>query len=501
MAINIKRYVDITSGVAGAAAFGVRQLIGRIFSTNVLIPTGSYISFGSPQEVGTYFGTTSAEYLRAVFYFAWVSKLIKKARSISYARWVDAAVAPSIYGTTTAKALGTYTPITAGGFSLVINGVATAFTALDLSAAGTLAAVAAAVQTKIRTGAGAMFTTATVTFDIPTQRFILILGTTGAATITVTDGAQTPLAALGWTSAFPDTILSNGAAIQTIDDVLTASAVSSDAFGAFLFMPTLSLDQVTSAANWNDTQNVMFMFTQRVVAADRSTWNAALDDISGIGLTLAPLAAEYPEMVPMIILAATDWDRPGASQNYMYQTFNLTASVESDADANIYDALRINYYGVTQSNGTLRAFYQRGLLMGGLTDPVDMNVYANEMWLKSAITAGIINLLLAVSRVPANTQGRAMVLNRILPVIKAAIFNGVISVGKTLTPDQIASVTDITGSDKAWQQVQNQGWWLDVVIAPFVNDQTQQTEYKATYTLVYAKDDAVRKVIGSDVLV
>ena len=67
MAISLKRYVDITSGVGAGVGVAARLLIGRFFSTNPLIPTNSSIDFDSADAVSTYFGSTSDEYLRAVF--------------------------------------------------------------------------------------------------------------------------------------------------------------------------------------------------------------------------------------------------------------------------------------------------------------------------------------------------------------------------------------------------------------------------------------------------
>jgi hypothetical protein len=42
--------------------------------------------------------------------------------------------------------------------------------------------------------------------------------------------------------------------------------------------------------------------------------------------------------------------------------------------------------------------------MGLATDPVDMNVYANEIWLKDAAGAAILSLLLSLGKVSANAR-------------------------------------------------------------------------------------------------
>lgn len=501
MSIRFKKYVDIVSGVGGNAPVATRDLILRIFSVNPLIPTGSFADFTTADQVGEYFGFNSEEYKRAAFYFGWVSKSITAAKKLSFARWADADTAPLIYGNTAAKLLATFTAIDAGGFTLSLGGVDLAMTAIDLSGAASLAAVATAIQTKIRTGVGTQFTNATVTYDAVRGSFNFVGGDVGEAAISVTDGAQGVAAALGWVSG-TGLILSDGADQQTVAEVLAQSAGGSNNFGSFLFQATLTLDEVTEAAEWNATQNILFMYLQRVQPTDAAAWSAALVDISGTALTLAsPVGVtEYPEMVPGIILAATAYDRRNAVQNYMFQQFALTPSVTTDADSDSYDALRVNYYGQTQTAGQQISFYQRGKMMGGNTSPSDQNVYANEQWLKDAAGARIMSLLLALPRLSANATGRSQVLGVLQSIVDDALFNGTISVGKPLTPVQKLYIGQITGDENAWRQVQNIGYWLDVVIAPYTADD-DTTEYKATYTLVYSKDDAIRKVEGSHVLI
>src|SRR6202034_2963574 len=97
MAISFTRYVDITSAVGAQQIVGTRQLIGRLFTENLLLPTESFIEFNSAAEVGAYFGTTSVEYLRAQFYFNFISKSATSPTTISFARWTNVAQAPMIF--------------------------------------------------------------------------------------------------------------------------------------------------------------------------------------------------------------------------------------------------------------------------------------------------------------------------------------------------------------------------------------------------------------------
>jgi hypothetical protein len=159
--------------------------------------------------------------------------------------------------------------------------------------------------------------------------------------------------------------------------------------------------------------------------------------------------------------------------------------------------LSINYYGVTQSAGQLVSFYQRGDLFGLATDILDMGAYANEVWLKAEATTDLINLQLALAQLPANAQGRIIILNTLQGVVNKALNNGVISVGKTLNQTQINYITAETGNSNAWYQVQNSGYWMNVVIALDAGS----GDYIATYTLIYSKNDVVKKIVGRHTLI
>lgn len=111
-----------------------------------------------------------------------------------------------------------------------------------------------------------------------------------------------------------------------------------------------------------------------------------------------------------------------------------------------------------------------------------------------------MGLLLALPRIPANVQGRSQVLAILQDVIDRALTNGVISVGKGLSVAQKVFVTQVTSDPLAWQQVQSIGYWVDAVVEAY-EGQGGTTEFRIVYTLVYSKDDAVRKVEGQHVLI
>lgn len=505
MAIPINRYVEITSNVGAGAALPERELITRIFTTNNLVPPGGEaLEFNDAAGVGDYFGSTSEEYFRSLFYFGRISKNGTRAQKLSFSRWVNAAVAPRIYGEKKAQVVASWTSITDGSFKITISGVQQSFTGTDFTGATTLANIATILQTKIQTGTGTMFTAATVTWDAVRSSFDFVGGDTTATTnISVQIGTTgTDIAGkIGWISG-DGLIFANGSAVETVSDALTLSAVASDNFGNFLFMQTLTTDELAEVAEWNnaDNQKNNFMFLVPSTLNNASAISTALINYAGVGVTVQEASGEYAEMLPGIIQAATDYEAANSVQNYEFQQSALTPSVTTEGLADSLDNIRVNYYGLTQSAGRQLAFYQKGVLMGEVsTDAIDMNTYSNEQWLRSAAQTALMNLLLALSKVSANQEGRGQILGTLQDVINRALRNGTISVGKTLNTIQKLFISEESGDPNAWHQVQNQGYWVDCVIVQ--RSVGPSLQYEADYLLIYSKDDVIRKINGRHTLI
>src|SRR5882757_6642970 len=118
MAIAFSKYINITSGVGAGVTVAQRELIGRLFTTNALVPTGSYVEFDSAAEVGAYFGTTTEEYKRALYYFSFISKNITTPQKISFASYQPASTAPKIFGAPITSSLSSFTSIANGSLHI-----------------------------------------------------------------------------------------------------------------------------------------------------------------------------------------------------------------------------------------------------------------------------------------------------------------------------------------------------------------------------------------------
>lgn len=497
MAINSNKYVQITSGVGGAAAVSARELLNRIFTINELVPTGSVLKFSDLESVLDYFGSSSEEYKRAAFYFGFVSKSITSPSNINFARWADVDTSAQVYGAK-AGTLAELNAITAGAIKITLAGV-DADIFVDFSLDASYSDVASELQTKIQAEAGT-FATTTVVYNALKTQFILDTNGTADGTIAIT-GLAAVLGPIGWdaTAAF-----SNGIATQSITDVLASSTELTNDFGSYVFTDESLLDlvQVEESAAWNVTRNNEFQYHVPVLLANTQAYFDALSGYAGTGVTLYDAANvdEYPEMLPCSLLASQDFSKSAAAANYMYvQDGRLTPTVTNTTESNSLDAIRINYYGQTQEAGSQISFYQRGTLMGGSTAPLKMGVYANEQWLKADLKAEFLNMFLAMPIVSADDVGKATGTSYVSATVDKAIINGSISQGKKLTTTQIQFINQISGRDDAHFEVASKGYWFTVDISEETNNAV--TEYFLDYTLIYAKRDAVDSVKGRHILI
>lgn len=494
MSISIERYVSITSGVAGAQAVAQRELIGLRFSTDPRVPVGAHVVVANAADTADYFGTSSDEYKFAVQYFGYTSPApASRAEKLRFAAHVDVARPARIYGEDVATALAEFQAVTAGALTVTLTGVTANLTGINLSTAASLADVATAVTTAI----AGEFAGSVVSYDALSGSFNLVTASTGAADISVTSTALSEL--LGWGAG---AILSPGSAGLSPVESLQAAEQVTDSFGSFSFGATLTTAEIVEVATYNASLNLKYMYLQSVTTATAQAVSAAVLGIPSVGLVLNATAGQYKEAVPQAIMAATNYSRRNATVNYMFRQLGalLTADVTTDAGANLYDGLRVNYYGETASAGQKIAFFQRGFLCGGATDALDMGVHANEQWLKAYLTARLLSLQLSLGKIPANNEGRGYVLAQVTDAANLAKFNGTILPGKTLTTAQQISTTQITGDADAWRDVQINGYWADAAVVERTGE-AGVTEYVIQYTLVYSKNDVVRKIQGSHNLI
>ena len=504
MSISIKKYVDITSGVGGASAAMERELILRLFTTNAAVPPGTVVEMTTLNDVGEIFGTKSEEYKRAAMYFNFISKTVTQAKKISFAHFGGGgSIPPAIQGGTADTVVNNWKLLTDGQLKFTVGATQVDVSGMNFSAAVSLTGVASIIQTKLRTVVG--LSEATVTYDNLNLKFnAAFTGVNPPAEIVMmaATGGTDLKDPLGWTTG-DGVILSPGTLNSDALSALIEADEISDNYGSFAFTgPARDLAAVETIASWNSAQNVKYMYLVPVQAGDVTQWYATLNSYAGCAMTVVNATnSEYDEQIPGVILGATDYTLRNAGQNYMFQQIpGITPKVTDNQTANAIDQTRVNYYGRTKNAGQPIDFYQNGYLCGTNTSPLQMNVHANEQWLKANIITQMMDLLLALPIIPASSEGRIIVLGGLQASVEQALWNGTIKAEKDLTVTQRAYIFQITGDPLAWQQVQSIGYWMDADIISEVQP-NGTTRYRVNYTLVYSKADAVNKITGRDILI
>ena len=501
MPIKSTRYVEITSAVAGASLVPLRELVGLRFTTDPRVPTGAQISVVSG-GADDYFGASSPEADFAREYFGYVSPApASKPKKLLFAAYAPTGRVPNIFGSNSVETLAAIKAVTTGALTVQLGDAPAALTALDFSSAASFAAVATTIQTKLRLAAGAQYAAATVTYDAIAGSFQITGGVVAPASAQVLTSAGTDIAGLlGLTQV--GRVLSPGMAVQTPLEAFKAAEQVSDSFGTASFADTIILADALPVAEYVAGENVKYQMYWSVDATTAPTWSAAMLNTASNGLVLNGTPGEDKRALPQAIAASVNYTRRNAVVNFMFRSPAITynADVTTDLAANLYDPLRVNYYGQTAMYGQNISFFQRGYLCGPATMPLDMGVHLNEQWLKSILASKFLNLLLVRGIVPASQQGRA---EGLVIVNEAAIqgkFNGTIIAGKTLDATQKLDIASITGDETAWVQIVTNGYWADATIVK-VTGPSMLSEYVLQFTLIYGANEGVRKVEGSHNLI
>lgn len=514
MAIRQKKYIDITSGVGGKSAVSDRELIARVFTTSDLCGFGNHVyEFDDLNSVGKWFGTNSKEYKAAEKYFGFISKSITAAKKISFFKWANNGQNAYVLGRTAYSTNMSLYAASNAHLVLTIDGIDHEFPVALGSGSSGSTYVPADID-EVLTAVKAALENDTLDFHFDS----VTIEQTQNSTLRIDFGAVS--GSIDGFAKGPDdgddlaTLLGIVASTAIGSDYATAEAPENacirsdeynDNYGSFFFLDELSAANAQAVAAWNTAKNLKYLFLCSAQGYSVSTGGlqdngiiALADQLNGAFVDTATSAYktdnDFIDTLPAALFATTDYTRDNATKSFMYQQNNaITPSISSDEAANVLDAKFVNYMGVTQQAGGLIAFYQDGVT----TDGTEISVVCNEIWLKSRFWTAIMNLFLALEKVPANDYGVGLIKTVMTDVLTVAIRNGTVTPRKPLTTTQKLYIGQVTGNTEAWQDVFNNGYTLDVK----VEEDTVTHKYVAKYVLVYSKGDAIRKVEGSDILI
>lgn len=488
MTIPIDRYIDITSKVAGESKVTAKELVLRVYTASSLVPHNKVFSFYSEKEVSDFFLNTE-EVKIADYYFNFISKATAKPKRLEIARFANADSSSKIYGSKL-KDLNVIKAVTAGKFTITIGGKDYDIENLNLSTVDGGTSLATQLQTAIK----AKINNATVVYDQVRNRVVFDSCSAKDGAISIKDGAQSPLDAIGFDSS---AILCDGVSKQSLTECLTTTTGISNNFGSFTFVnlnPSLAEKDITEIAKFVDSENVNYLYMQRVLKADYKKIQTAISGYGSVCLTYCNSIDDYAHLLPSCVMASQNFNDANSVESYMFQIDKrLTASVESEELADELDSLNINYIGKTQEAGKDLSFYQRGSVTVGNAGISSMGVHVNEQWLRSELKARFLNMLLNQKTVPCDEIGVGMGTTILNDVANKCKTNGIFSTGKQLTDDQTAFIIATAKTESAVKSVQSVGYWFNVSV--------DSSKNLLSYLLIYSKQDDVKHISGKHNLI
>jgi hypothetical protein len=473
MTIPASAVVQVNPGVLspGGAALVMN---GLVLTENLLMPTGSVLSFANAQAVSNFFGPASAEYAYAQIYFAGYNNSTQLPSAILFAPYNAAARSGWLQsGSFASITLAQLQAITPGTLTITFAGVGLTSSSINLSGASSFSNAASIIQ--------AAFTSPpfTVSWDAVQSCFIFTSTATGAAeTIVFATGAIA--ASLLLTQATGATI-SQGAVADTPSTSMANAVAVNQNWATVSYITELTLTQKEALAVWlaaqddeylgviwdSDTQASVQGATEPFgVVAKAGAYNSVMC-IGGdpaavpVGSSLAALNLNIAAFVQGMI-ASINFGQTNGRITLAGKGAASSAVIVNCANLQTYENLLANgysCYGAFASRNQGFVFFSNGNMPGNFPW---VDQYVDEIWLSAALQATLLSLYTTVNAIPYDPEGYGLIRAALLGPINAALNFGAIQIGVVLSSTQVAEVNSQAGVNAA-AIIQTNGYYLQIL--------------------------------------
>ncbi|AXH73698.1 MAG: protein of unknown function DUF3383 [Caudoviricetes sp.] len=507
-AINLNKLINIRGGVTNTS-INPAVCAGLFLTTNDIMPNNGVDNvkqFANLEAVGNYFGTSSTEYSLANNYFLNANNIPATAPYILFAKYIDANLAPYIRGGQKygSAALAALQAINAGAMGVIFDGITTSISAVDLTAAASFSAVAAAIEAKL---IAAGLADATVTYSSVTKAFTISNGVI-TGTSTVDYSPVSPLAtALGVTQA-SGAVLSQGSVALTVAENLDSYLLIAKNWKNFttVFVPDEQF--IVDACAWLNTADNTRCYVFGIVDANL----LIPDNTSNIAYTLlnegyategtdgkikysVAIMPNYGESdiasFLMGIAGAVDYTRANATVSYAYKAQTGLGNIITDDTS--YDALvqkGFNSYGRYNSSFNSFDFTEDGSV-GGVFLWFDF--HNNQFWLVNTIQDSLAAFFAEALIVPNDSDGYSQVMGVLTGVANQGLKNRVITPGETFDPATIAVLKQQSGGIDVAAFLTQSGYYIQIV-TPTPTQRANRDPLP--FTFWYASAGAINKISG-----
>ena len=464
---------------------------GMVLDDNALLPAATPISFSSADSVGEYFGTSSDEYNFAAVYFGGYNNSQIKPSLLYFYRLTPSGAAPFVRGETLspAAALAAIKAVNAGDITISLSGTEYTATGIDFSGATSLSDAASALQTALTTeGAGV-----TVGYNSVNNAFTITSTAVGEQeSITVPTG--TAAVALGFTEE-----TATVSAGEDATDVVGSMANLTRQFQNFVTFTTLAEAADADAlalASWVSAQanaGTMYLY----VCWDSSKANLDATNTTVIAEQIKALNATgtttvYPSYkiaaFVMGTAASIAWDQTNGTITFAFKAQSgLAADVTDTQHSVALLAHGVNFIGNYATRNDNFIFFYNGQMFG---EWAWIDTYLNACYLCNKLQVQLMAMFTSNRRIPYTSAGYAIIRANCRDVIEAAINNGVINIGVSLSNAQKSQLTSELGGDFS-DEIYNTGYYLQILDA---TAQARQQRVSPPCNLVYTYGGAVQRL-------
>lgn len=338
---------------------------------------------------------------------------------------------------------------------------------------------------------------ATVSYDAQLARFLVHSPETGADS-TIGYATGTLSAGLKLTAA-TGAVLSQGADAATPAGVMAGIADLTQNWATFMTVFEPDTDTKLDFAEWVQTANKRFAY----VAWDSDV--TPLDGDAPASFGAQCVAAEMNGIFPIYepaddngngrkaaficgTVGSIDFLAVQGRLSFAYKgQAGLVADITSETEANNLMANGYNFYGAYATANDRFVNLQPGSSPGPYRffDP-----YINQIWFNAALQLAFMTLLTQIRSLPYNSTGYNLLRAAALDPITAALNNGVIQPGVTLSNSQKAQVNTAAGADIAGV-LQTSGYYLQILDAP---PEVRAERESPPMTLWYTDGGSIRTI-------
>ena len=462
----------------GATGLVMNELV---LTQNLLMPTGTVLSFPSATAVSNFFGPDSAEYAYASIAFAGYVNGTQLPSAILFAPYNAAERAAWLQsGSLAGVPLATLQALD-GTLTISVNGTPLTSSTINLAGLASQSLMAAAIQ--------AAFTTPpfSVAWNAVQGTFIVTTTATGA-TETIADATGTIADGLYLTTATGAT-LSQGAAADTPATAMNNVVAVSQNWATMSYLTEPSLADKKLFAAWFSEQNGQYLGvmwdsdTQACVqnatepfgvVAKTNKYNGVMciggDPTAGSLSTLCKNVAAFVQGM----IASINYSQTNGSITFAGKSANSASVLPTCANLQTYTNLLANgysCYGAFASRNSGFTFFSNGNMPGTIPWA---NLYVDQIWMNSQFELALLNLYTAVGKIPYDPYGYGLIRSSLVGQstdtnnasdngpINNALNNGVIQTGVTLSSSQAAEVNAAAGASIS-STIQTNGYYLQIL--------------------------------------